>query len=172
MRRITIRLLGPFEVTIDGATVTTFEYAKVRALLAYLAVEFHRSHSRAEFATLLWADQPERAARVSLSQALMTLRNALGDKTADLPVLLSDAQRVQLDPHSAVEVDVHSSSPSWRRQRHTRTGVGAPARPAPSAYTRRWACIGAISSLTFRSLTVRCSRSGPGCNANTCGNAR
>src|SRR5918997_4152641 len=105
MRQIAVRLLGPFEVTIDGAPVTTFEYAKVRALLAYLAVEAPRPHPRAELATLLWADQPERAARGSLSQALTTLRNALGDKTANVPVLLSDAQRVQLDPHGAVEVD-------------------------------------------------------------------
>ena len=80
MRRITIRLLGPFEVTIDGAPVTTFEYAKVRALLAYLAVEAARAHPRAELATLLWPDQPERSARGSLSQALTTLRNALDDK--------------------------------------------------------------------------------------------
>ena len=30
MRRITMRLLGPFEVTIDGVPVTTFALAKVR----------------------------------------------------------------------------------------------------------------------------------------------
>ena len=45
MRRITIRLLGPFEVTIDGVPVTTFAYAKVRALLAYLAVERRHAHT-------------------------------------------------------------------------------------------------------------------------------
>ena len=106
MRRITVRLLGPFEVTIDDAPVTTFEYAKVRALLAYLAVESQRPHPRAELATLLWPEQPERSARGSLSQALLTLRNALGDKTADQPLLLADAQSVQLDPRSAVAVDV------------------------------------------------------------------
>jgi DNA-binding SARP family transcriptional activator len=106
MRRITVRLLGPFEVTIDGAPVTAFEYAKVRALLAYLAVESQRPQPRAELATLLWPEQPERSARGSLSQALTTLRNALGDKTADRPVLLADVQSVQLDPRSAVLVDV------------------------------------------------------------------
>ena len=106
MTRIEIRLLGPFEVTIDGAPVTTFEYAKVRALLAYLAVEAQRPHPRAELATLLWPDQPERSARGSLSQALTTLRNALGDKTAARPVLLADVHSVQLDPQDAVVVDV------------------------------------------------------------------
>src|SRR5215208_4479307 len=106
MRRITIRLLGPFEVTIDGAPITTFAYAKVRALLAYLAMERQHPHPRAQLATLLWPDQPERTARASLSQALTTLRNALGDKSAERPLLLSDAQSVQLDPTSAIEVDV------------------------------------------------------------------
>jgi predicted ATPase/DNA-binding SARP family transcriptional activator/DNA-binding NarL/FixJ family response regulator len=99
-------LLGPFAVTIDGAPVTAFEYAKVRALLAYLAVESHRPHTRAELAALFWPDQPERTARASLSQALTTLRSALGDKTAERPVLLSDALAVRLDPQSVGDVDV------------------------------------------------------------------
>jgi predicted ATPase/DNA-binding SARP family transcriptional activator len=106
MRHITIRLLGPFEVAIDGAPVTTFAYAKVRALLAYLAVGTQRPHPRSELATLLWPDQPEQAARASLSQALTTLRNALGDKGAERPLLLADTQHVQLDPNSRIEVDV------------------------------------------------------------------
>ncbi len=106
MRRIAICLLGPFEVTIDGELVTRFEYAKVRALLAYLAVESYRPHTRAHLATLLWPDQPDRTARGSLSQALTILRNVLGDKTADRPVLLTDAQTVQLDPGGAIEIDV------------------------------------------------------------------
>jgi predicted ATPase/DNA-binding SARP family transcriptional activator len=106
MRRITIRLLGPFEVTIDGAPVSTFAYAKVRALLAYLAVEQQHPHPRAELATLLWPDQPERTARASLSQALTTLRNALDDKGAERPLLLADAQCVQLDLAGGIEVDV------------------------------------------------------------------
>src|SRR5215213_9087328 len=92
MRQITIRLLGPFEVTIDGVVVTTFAYAKVRALLGYLAVERQHPHTRAELAALLWPDQSEQTARASLSQALSTLRNALDDKHAEQPLLLTDAQ--------------------------------------------------------------------------------
>src|SRR4051794_37463623 len=106
MRHITIRLLGPFEVTIDGARVTTFAYAKVRALLAYLAVERRHPHPRAKLATLLWPDQSEQTARASLSQALTTLRNALDDKRTEQPLLLADSQRVQLDPDGAIDVDL------------------------------------------------------------------
>jgi predicted ATPase/DNA-binding SARP family transcriptional activator/Tfp pilus assembly protein PilF len=106
LRRISVGLLGPFEVKIDGELVTRFEYAKVRALLAYLVMESHRPQTRATLATLLWPDQSDRVARSSLSQALTTLRHALGDKTADRPVLLTAADTVQIDPAGAIEVDV------------------------------------------------------------------
>jgi predicted ATPase/DNA-binding SARP family transcriptional activator len=106
MTRIRIRLLGPFEVTIDDVQVTTFAYAKVRALLAYLAVERQQLHTRAELAALLWPDTSEQAARASLSQALATLRNAFDDKHAEQPLLLADTQHIQLNPASVIEVDV------------------------------------------------------------------
>lgn len=106
MRELTLRLLGPFAVLIDGVPATGFSYAKVRALLAYLALQRRHPHSRAALATLLWPDQPERVARASLSQALTTLRTALGDKDAAQPILLADSLHVQLDPSCQIAVDV------------------------------------------------------------------
>lgn len=84
VQQLAIHLLGSFEVTIDDRPVTTFSYAKVRALLAYLAVE-QRAHTRAALATLLWPDQPEQRARASLSQALTTLRTDWATKTPPYP---------------------------------------------------------------------------------------
>jgi predicted ATPase/DNA-binding SARP family transcriptional activator len=106
LRQISVGLLGSFEVKIDCELVTKFEYAKVRALLAYLVMESHRPQTRATLATLLWPDRPDRAARSSLNQALTTLRHALGDKTTDRPALLTEADTVQIDPEGAIEVDV------------------------------------------------------------------
>ena len=39
MAGLSIRLLGPFQVALDGQPVTSFESDKVRALLVYLAEE-------------------------------------------------------------------------------------------------------------------------------------
>ena len=39
MARLAIRLLGPFQVALDGQPVTGFQSDEVRALLAYPAVE-------------------------------------------------------------------------------------------------------------------------------------
>ena len=62
MARLVIRLLGPFEVTLDGEPVTGFETRKARALLAYLAVEGDCSHRREALAEMLWPGRPEGAA--------------------------------------------------------------------------------------------------------------
>jgi hypothetical protein len=42
MARLSIRLLGPFQVTLDGEPAVGFRSDKVRALLAYLCVEMTR----------------------------------------------------------------------------------------------------------------------------------
>jgi DNA-binding SARP family transcriptional activator len=74
---MSIFLLGRFELTLNGASVTAIESDRGRALLAYLALEADHSHSREALAGLLWPDAPERAARQNLRQALYNLRRAL-----------------------------------------------------------------------------------------------
>jgi predicted ATPase/DNA-binding SARP family transcriptional activator len=77
MSRLEIMVLGPLVVTREGHPVDDFGYNKVRALLAYLAVEAG-PHKRAHLCTLLWPDQPDRASRRNLSQALTQLRRIAG----------------------------------------------------------------------------------------------
>ena len=59
MTQLAIRLLGPFEVALDGEPVTQFETLKTRALLAYLAAEARSPHRREALAEMLWPDRPE-----------------------------------------------------------------------------------------------------------------
>jgi DNA-binding SARP family transcriptional activator len=67
MAHLLLALLGPFQVTLAGEPVTSFESDKVRALLAYLAVEADRPHRRESLAGLLWPDWPERPTCVTPS---------------------------------------------------------------------------------------------------------
>ncbi len=82
MARLAISLFGAFSASLDGAPLTTFKSGKVRALLAYLAVEAGIAHSRSVLADLLWPEQGEERARRSLSQALYNLRYVLGERNA------------------------------------------------------------------------------------------
>jgi len=106
MPQLALHLLGPFQALLDGISITTFETHKVRALLAYLAVEADRPHARDELIGLLWPDQPDPAARASLRQALANLRKAIGDRTAETPFLDITPDSIQFQHASDVEIDV------------------------------------------------------------------
>jgi DNA-binding SARP family transcriptional activator len=106
MARLSISLLGTFDVVFDGQPVTAFAYDKVRALLAYLAVEADRPHRRESLTGLLWPNRPERNARQNLSQALTGLRHSLNDHTIIPPFLLITPQTLQFNPLSDYRLDV------------------------------------------------------------------
>ena len=97
MAHLSLSLLGPFRVTLDGEPVTDFESTKVRALLAYLAVEADRTHRRDVLAGLLWPDWPDRDALSNLRYALSNLRQVIGDRTAEPPFLLITRNTLQFN---------------------------------------------------------------------------
>src|SRR4051812_8087047 len=106
MAHLSLALLGSLQIRLDGAPVTGFESDKVRALLAYLALEAERPHRRAALAGLLWPERPERAAHLSLNQALSNLRRALGDRSATAPVLRITPEIIQFNRASDHDLDV------------------------------------------------------------------
>lgn len=103
MAYLSMALLGPFEVAVDGNPVTWFQSDKARALLAYLAVEAAVPHGRHALAGLLWPDVPDSRALHSLSQALCNLRTLLRDHDA-LPPCLDVA------PHT---IQFNSAADHW-----------------------------------------------------------
>ena len=106
MACLSLSLLGPFQVTRAGQSLTGFESNKVRALLAYLAVESAHPHSREELACFLWPDQSELAARSNLRQALANLRRVLGDDTAQPPFLSINREFIQFNGGAEYELDL------------------------------------------------------------------
>lgn len=100
MAQLTIRLLGSFTVERNEQPVTTFRSLKNQALLAYLAVEAARPHTRPALAGLLWPEQPENEALLNLRQALFRLRNVLANDEATPPFLQITPATVQFDQRS------------------------------------------------------------------------
>lgn len=89
-----------------GIAAPQFRSDKVRALLAYLAVEIDHPHPRSLLATLFWPDMRDQLARRNLSQTLSRLRQAIRDQEAEPPLLLITPQDVRLNPACAVSCDV------------------------------------------------------------------
>jgi predicted ATPase/DNA-binding SARP family transcriptional activator len=104
---LTLSLFGPFRVAIDDVLVTGFPTDKVRALLAYLAIETDRPHPRSSLATLLWPDMPEEIALRNLRKTLHRLQQTLAASLAPTEegLFLATRQVIQLNQH-ACSVDV------------------------------------------------------------------
>jgi DNA-binding SARP family transcriptional activator len=105
MPKLRINLLGPIEVKLEDQLVTGFDFDKVRALLAFLAVEVDRPHRREALAGLLWPEHPERSARTSLRRALTNLRQLINDSTTDPPYLSITRQTIQFNSYSDYTLD-------------------------------------------------------------------
>ena len=106
MSKLELSFLGLFSARLDGAPVTSFESNKVRALLAYLAVESQRPHARETLAALLWPDWPDSAARSNLRYALADLRKVIHDQQAEPPFLVISRDALQFNAASDQRVDV------------------------------------------------------------------
>src|SRR5919112_1527669 len=129
-KRLSIRLLGPPEVSFGEQPPLRLGTKKRLALLCYLATEGGR-HPRRELAELLWPKSEERRARTVLRSALANLRKALregtGEGTAygkedrffvvDSDLLGIEARAVELDLEAleaAVSVARAEASPGGR----------------------------------------------------------
>ncbi len=106
MVHLSLILMGPFEALLDGQEITAFQSSKVRALLAFLAVEMARPHPRESLAGLLWPNVPDGCAHHSLNQALSNLRCAIHDHESTPPFLIVASQSLQFNSNSDYWLDV------------------------------------------------------------------
>src|SRR5690242_13876752 len=111
MAELSLTFLGSFAVSLNGASITGFRSDKVRALLAYLAVEADHPHERAKMAGLLWPDYAEAAARTYLRHALVNLRRLLSAGKSACPFLTTpgDAIHFQAGDHCRLDVALLTS---------------------------------------------------------------
>ncbi len=101
-----LSLLGPFRASLGDEPVDSFRSRKTCALLAYLAVESERTHSREALAGLLWPDCSTAASLTSLRSAIANLRQAIGDTDSDAPRIHVTRSTFQFRPSPTVRVDV------------------------------------------------------------------
>ena len=110
MTHLTLNFLGQFRAAYADRPLNGFESNKVRALLAYLAVEADRPHPRAQLATLLWPGYQEESARGSLRHALHQLRQTLaaGGNSEAPAWLIASRAAIQFNVATPYTLDVHT----------------------------------------------------------------
>ncbi len=105
MSHLALHLLGSLQVKLNQELLIRFDYDKLRALLAYIAVEAQEPQRRDALAGLLWPERPEDAARHSLRQALSTMRRLLQVDAHTTPLLNVTRETVQFSDSSQVWLD-------------------------------------------------------------------
>ena len=74
---LAVRMLGAFELEIDGRPVTHWRGQRTQSLMQFLAAHRHRSVPRDELITAVWPDTDEDSGRHRLHQAVYELRRTL-----------------------------------------------------------------------------------------------
>jgi DNA-binding SARP family transcriptional activator/predicted ATPase/uncharacterized protein HemY len=97
-----VRVLGGFEVRVNGVLITDFQSVKAEALLAYLAYSKHPVR-RDGLAGLLWTDQDQQKAQTNLRKTLSRLKQAIEINEAEY--IKTDHTFLQLD-ETACDIDV------------------------------------------------------------------
>lgn len=123
-------------VTLFGGIVASrldeeidFETEKCRALLAYLVLEAWNPVRRDLLAGMLWPDRPAVDAGRNLRKTISRLRRSVGDRSAEIPLLIVERDSVRINPHAHLSVDVMEfdsllDSCGRHRHRNAETCVG------------------------------------------------
>jgi DNA-binding SARP family transcriptional activator len=74
---LAVRMLGAFELSIDGRQVTHWRGQRTRSVMQFLAAHRHRSVSRDELIAAVWPDADECNGRHRLHQGVYELRSTL-----------------------------------------------------------------------------------------------
>lgn len=98
---VRIRLLGPFEIEIEGGPAELPPSRRARALLAWLALHPGR-HARSKVAATFWPDVLDSSARTSLRGAVAELRRSLGSAAT---VLVTARETIELAAAPTTWVD-------------------------------------------------------------------
>ena len=106
MPQLSLAFLGSFDAHLEDRPCAGFRSDKARALLAYLAVERDRPHTRSKLAGLLWPDAAETTALTYLRHALANLHKVLDDRAAAIPFLHTHGDAIRFNTHSPCTSDV------------------------------------------------------------------
>ena len=108
MAHLELSFCGAFQAFLDDKPLINFHSPRVQGLLAFLALEAGRDHTRTALAALFWPDEPEATARQNLRQAIYQLRLLLeqSEPPPAVPFLRITRDTVQFDPASDHRLDV------------------------------------------------------------------
>lgn len=115
MASLEVRLLGGFELRLNGTPVVPFPLRKARSLLAFLIINRDRSHTRDLLAGTFWPHLHDTAARRRLSQSMWQVGTRLRSlKESGTPPILTVGDTVRFNPDIDTWLDLDEFEQSVR----------------------------------------------------------
>jgi DNA-binding SARP family transcriptional activator len=117
---LNVHLFGRFSASSQAGLLGGFTSHKAQELFCYLLLHRARAHHREVLADALWGEQPN--ARKYLRKALWQLQRSLAalDEHSQQPVLLVDAEWLQINPAASIWVDAHVFETAYQSVRRRR----------------------------------------------------
>ncbi len=103
---LAVRMLGAFELTIDGQRVTDWRGQRTQSLMQFLTAHRHRSVLRDELIVAVWPDVDEDNGRHRLHQAVYELRRILHSIDPDRSPIVCIEGGYRVDHEVPIWVDV------------------------------------------------------------------
>jgi DNA-binding SARP family transcriptional activator len=116
-----VRLLGEFEVRVDGRAVTAWQGRRGRSILQFLLARPRRACSRDELLATFWPEVTPEVARNRLQVAVSGLRKAFG-KVTGVNVVEYAGGSYRINPALALDVDVDRFEGAVAAAREARRG--------------------------------------------------
>jgi DNA-binding SARP family transcriptional activator len=102
---LAVRMLGAFELTINGRRVTDWRGQRTQSLMQFLVAQRHRSVPRDELIMAVWPDTDEDGGRHRLHQAVYELRRTLHAVDPDRSPIVCGEGGYRLNDELSVWVD-------------------------------------------------------------------
>ncbi len=126
MENLHAALLGRCEFSCSGVPLKSLGVRKAQELLCYLLLFRTRPHHREQLAALLWENASTSQSRDYLRKTLWQLQSALGDKEGGTRLLLVEDEWVEVNPNSALWLDVAQLEATYGAYGHLPGGALAP----------------------------------------------
>ena len=107
------RLLGRFQVRLNGLAIDEWAGKKAKSLMAYLLYHRKAGNLRDVLMEQFWPGVSQESARNSLHVTLHGIRKAFKRVDAERDYILYDSGRYRLNPDVLVEVDYEAFMGSW-----------------------------------------------------------
>lgn len=101
-----VQMLGGFGLEVDGRPLPSLSSRQASSLVAYLAINRDRPHTRDLLAGRFWSELPDDLARRRLSNALWRIKSTMSEFLDEIELVAATNDSIRVNPEVELRIDV------------------------------------------------------------------